>query len=156
MHTGFWIRDVAADCHLAGWPAHEYVGTDIDPSKFSLQPPAGTSYKVQDMNKPWPEDWQQSFDVVHQRVALASGGPMAKSALQNLAGLVKPGGWIQLIEAELSIEVATEGTPMWKFLHLLLNIYAFIGLPSRMVEQIEPWLKELGFVNIREQTFDFP
>ncbi|KAI9706986.1 MAG: hypothetical protein M1820_004574 [Bogoriella megaspora] len=52
---------------------------------------------------PWPSSYLSSFDLVHQRYCLAVVKPEA--AVAPVAGLfscVRPGGWIQLIEVDLT------------------------------------------------------
>ncbi|KAG9230918.1 hypothetical protein BJ875DRAFT_487491 [Amylocarpus encephaloides] len=147
---GTWIRDLAA-----GAPSHhQFVGTDIDPRKFPESPPSNTKYQIADINKPWPEEWKRGFDIVHQRLAIASGGAGAKQAIENLAELVKPGGWIQLVEAGHTFDDAEEGTAMRHFIQLILDLYAFMGVPEKVGDQLKPWLEGSGFVNVQERTID--
>jgi len=56
--------------------------------------------QVQNINDSWPQDWHNSFDLIHQRHTLAGAGPWTKEAVNSLTKLVKHGGWIQLTEAE--------------------------------------------------------
>lgn len=109
---------------------------------------------VQDINKPWPEEWKQSFDIVHQRLSLAASGPGAKQAIQNLALNVNPGGWIQLIEAENFLNISEKGSAMYNFVQLILDLYAFMGAPTQLSNQLKPWLEESGFTNVQERTID--
>lgn len=91
LPPGTWIRDLAASIAPV---EHQVVGTDIDGSNLPTKPPAGQTYQVQDIKKPWPADWQGKFDFVHQRLALVGGGPAQQQALHNLTALVNPRGWI--------------------------------------------------------------
>lgn len=51
------------------------------------------------MTEPWPVDWQGTFDLVHSRMALPGVGLFPiEVVVKNLVALVKPGGWIQLVE----------------------------------------------------------
>ncbi|KAI7970746.1 hypothetical protein EIK77_007926 [Talaromyces pinophilus] len=53
---------------------------------------------------PWPTSWQNSFDLVHMRFCVAGlkDPEEARIAIDRLIGLVKPGGWIQLVDSTLS------------------------------------------------------
>ena len=130
---------------------HRFVGTDIDASKFPENPESGASYRVQDINKPWPEDWQSSFDVVHQRLALVGGGPNAQNALKSLSALVKPGGWIQLIEAE-NVLTHGDGPAMHNFVGLMKDIFTVMGCSLKLSQELSGWLKEDGFVDVQERV----
>lgn len=78
---GTWIRDLAQQ--YSGVP-HEFIGTDIDTSAWPKDPPPHQTYQIQDITKPWPAEWKESFDFVHQRLALAAGGPMQKQIIGHL------------------------------------------------------------------------
>jgi hypothetical protein len=96
--AGIWIRDVRA---ATGGAQNTWVGTDIEDSYFPTETPADTSYHHQSMTQPWPKEWEGTFDLVHSRMALPGVGtnPL-EDAVKGLIGLVKPGGWIQLVEME--------------------------------------------------------
>ncbi|KAL9078994.1 MAG: hypothetical protein Q9157_002093 [Trypethelium eluteriae] len=53
------------------------------------------------MTEPWPVDWNGTFDLVHSRFALAGAGmkPL-DGVVKGLVGLLKPGGYIQLVEVD--------------------------------------------------------
>jgi gliotoxin biosynthesis N-methyltransferase len=145
-----WVRDFQSS--LPATPAHTFVGIDIDPSKFPQDPPAGTSYQVQDINKPWPEDWKNSFDFVHQRLAMVGAGPNGQGALKNLSELVKPGGWIQLIEAE-NVPEESDGPAMHDFVQVMKDIFVFVGAGLKLSHQMAEWLKADGFADMEERVF---
>lgn len=48
----------------------------------------------------WPQDWTATFDLVHQRFALLTAMDQQKACIAKLTSLVKPGGWLQLVELE--------------------------------------------------------
>lgn len=56
--------------------------------------------QVQDINKPWPESWNNTFDFVHQTLVLFQAGAKQRDAINSLAKLVKPGGYIELMEPQ--------------------------------------------------------
>ncbi|OAL56421.1 hypothetical protein IQ07DRAFT_626493 [Pyrenochaeta sp. DS3sAY3a] len=94
--SGIFLRDLRA---LHPHTPHTYTGTDIETSYFPSSPTPDTSYHFQSMTAPWPASWNQSFDLVHSRMALPGVGttPLT-TAIEGLLGLVKPGGWIQFVE----------------------------------------------------------
>lgn len=99
------------------------------------------TYQIQDINKPWPEDWHNNFDVVHQRLALAGAGPNAQIALGSIARLVKPGGWIQLIEAD-NLLTDADGPAMRDFVQLMKDIFTTIGTPLSLSRELSGWIEE--------------
>ncbi|EON65501.1 hypothetical protein W97_04739 [Coniosporium apollinis CBS 100218] len=148
---GTWLRDLASS---SGSPvAHTLVGTDINQHYFPEHRPPGTIHQVQNINEPWPQDWHGTFDVVHQRLALVNAGPVAQTAVTRLAELVKPGGWIQLIEGE-NVSAEGNGPAMHDFATLLKSTFAFMGVSSKYPREIHAWLREAGFVDVQERVVD--
>jgi gliotoxin biosynthesis N-methyltransferase len=129
------------------------VGIDIDASKFPPNAPSGITYQIQDINKQWPEVWLNSFDVVHQRLALVGAGPNAQAALKNISELVKPGGWIQLIEAD-NVLTDANGPAMHDFVQLMKDVFTTIGTTLNLSRELSGWVKEDGFLHVQERVFN--
>ncbi|KAF7518525.1 hypothetical protein G7054_g13427 [Neopestalotiopsis clavispora] len=142
---GTWIRDLAASTAPV---RHEFYGTDINPAEFPTEMPDGTTYRAQDINQPWPEDWKELFDLVHQRLVLVGSGSKQNEALQSLAGLVKPGGWIQLIEATNCHPAAGCGPKMHVFIDLTISVFQAMGADLKVGENLPLWLEKAGFTDI--------
>lgn len=108
------------------------------------------SYHFQNVKHPWPTSWNQSFDIVHQRLVLAGAGPDAKAAVKGLTELVKPGGWIQLIEGE-NFPSDKEGPVMREFMTLLRDLFkVWEAIPTLSRELVE-MLRAEGFIDIEER-----
>ncbi|PVI02637.1 hypothetical protein DM02DRAFT_701096 [Periconia macrospinosa] len=140
LHIGTWIRDLAASTAPI---QHQFVGTDIDPTPFPTVAPPGQSYRAQDINKPWPEEWKDSFDLVHQRLALAVAGPAQQQVVNTLSALVKPGGWIQLIEAT-NVLPDEDGPAMHNLVKVIKGAFSAFGGSLELARELPGWLKEAG------------
>ena len=105
------------------------------------------------MNKPWPTEWHDYFDIVHQRLALVGAGPGARNVVKNLTELVKPGGWIQLIEGENIID-ETDGPAMHDFLKLMKDVFTLMGAEVTFAKNMSGWLKAIGFEHVQERLVD--
>lgn len=140
---GAWIQDVAGE-----WPQHQFVGTDLKPDDFPKTPPANTVYQVQDITSPWPEEWKGSFDFVHQRMVSVGAGAKQKEAVQSLAALVKPGGWIQLAEATNEAPESA-GPFMRDTIQTMRDIFVFMGADIHVTDKLGGWLEEVGFVDVQ-------
>lgn len=143
---GTWIQDVAATSPAT--VKHEIVGTDINLEIFPQDPPAGTTYQIQDINEPWPEEWKGTFDLVHQRLVVAGGGSKQREAIQALAALVKPGGWIQLIEATNKFP-DSNGPAMKDLVVTMHAMMTFLGANLQVADKMGDWLEEAGFVDVQ-------
>ena len=53
---------------------HTYIGTDINPAFFPGHLPPSIALTTQSITKLWSEDFLNSFDLVHQRMALPAAG----------------------------------------------------------------------------------
>ena len=147
---GRWLVDVSTQ--LAE-PYH-LVGTDIVSSYFPVPAPLHTELIIQDIASPWPEHMRDSFDLVHQRLALPGCGqfPMRK-AVDALIGLVKPGGWIQLIEADHS-GPASEGQAMKESFKLIKELFKGMGVEDVYARQLKTWLVDAGMEDVEERVLD--
>jgi len=144
---GTWIIDLQKDM-----PSEtKFVGTDIDASKFPQNPPTGTTYHAQDIRATWPEEWRESFDIVHQRLTLVAAGPATKTAVHGLAALVKPGGWIQLIEGDGDLNDKT-GPAFRDFVQLMKDVFKVMGTSLTLSRDLAPMLSEEGFVDVQERV----
>ncbi|KAG6988944.1 hypothetical protein G7Y79_00067g095590 [Physcia stellaris] len=97
---GHFLRSLSlANPHSTG---STYTGTDITASYFPPETPPDTTYVVHDITQPYPAAFpNRPFDLIHQRLALPGCGPASmKTAVERLVAMLKPGGWIQLIEAD--------------------------------------------------------
>lgn len=139
--SGTWIQDFAASVAPV---QHTMYGTDSNPAEFPSSVPPGTVYKVQDINNPWPEDWKNQFDLVHQRLVLVAAGSKQMEAILALCDLVKPGGWIQLIEATNKLPDGC-GPNMVAFVDLMKDIFVSMGADLDLAERMPEWLKKAGF-----------
>jgi SAM-dependent methyltransferase len=144
---GTWIQDLAETCAPV---SHEIYGTDIDPSHFPANAPEGTKYVIQDINKPWPEQWKDYFDLVHQRLVLVGAGPKQQEALESLANLVKPGGWIQLVEA--TNEPGPDCGPRVRdSIELMRSVFNVMGAKVDLTQRLPEWLEAAGFVDVQKR-----
>ncbi|KAH8890007.1 hypothetical protein GQ53DRAFT_651429, partial [Thozetella sp. PMI_491] len=152
MATGVWLQNLQAS--LPDGAANTYIGTDVSPIYFMKDPPPGISLSVHSMNDPWLVEWHNTFDLVHQRMALpAAGHAVVKQVIANMIGLLKPGGWLQLVESDHSI---VEGPAMGDMFRLLCDVFKVMETGPDYAPQLEDWFRELGLVNVDSKIFDIP
>ncbi|KAF2014412.1 hypothetical protein BU24DRAFT_423370 [Aaosphaeria arxii CBS 175.79] len=151
---GLWIRDLQASI-APNDSQHSYTGTDIEVSYFPKEPPANTSYHVQDITKPWPADWNGKFDLIHQRLALVVPGSEENTikALKGYVDLLKPGGWIQLVEVRQWTK-ETDGQAFKDLNVCLADMIKTIGASLTHIDNAKSWLESLGLVDVQEETVE--
>ncbi|KAI5861032.1 hypothetical protein GGS23DRAFT_578440 [Durotheca rogersii] len=121
--NGRWIKDLQA----AAWPAqHEYVGTDVVSSLYPAPAPAGTRFADQSIKEAFPAAWAGTFDVVHQRLVMAAAAPERAPGwvVRSLAGLLRPGGWLQMVEVATAPPLPRNGPAQADYLAMLDTLYA--------------------------------
>ncbi|KAF2788509.1 hypothetical protein K505DRAFT_394616, partial [Melanomma pulvis-pyrius CBS 109.77] len=148
-----------------------YIGTDITESFFPSASSHDTGnqavqeggdaaivYKTQDVTQPWPAEWAASFDLVHQRFVLgAVRREQLEDVVANLVALVKPGGWIQLMESDVGVRVISEednaAAVVWG---LLRNIYLTMGVEPDVDAHLPAYFARAGLVDVSEQRIVVP
>lgn len=94
--TGIWAFDVS---RLV--PQAVVVGLDISGVQFPPRWtwPANVSLNMMHITKDVPDTYQGAFDIVHIRLLLPCGPQIGSNTyLNQLAAMLKPGGWLQLDE----------------------------------------------------------
>lgn len=121
---------------------------------FAKDVPPDLTLRTQSMKQPWPTEWQGTFDLVHQRLALpAAGRTEVKETLANMTRLLKPGGWLQLVEADHSV---VQGPAMQSVFQLICDMFNAMDTGTDYAPQLEVWFQELGLVNTGCRVFDVP
>lgn len=151
---GYWLVDlkdsVDATTHL--------VGADIAPQHFIPQPELPENVKLINHNifEPWPEDFQDKFDLAHQRfVLMACNDTNSVIAIEHLLKCIKPGGWIQLHDGDMgTIEEGPEHAAMSKFRDIARTGWSALGFNLSPGPKLVGWLKTLGVVEIHERILD--
>ncbi|KAH8888274.1 hypothetical protein GQ53DRAFT_826418 [Thozetella sp. PMI_491] len=157
---GHWLQSLKKE----NGEAHDYIGTDITVAFFPKPESAdGITYRAQDVTAPWPRNWLSSFDLVHQRFVFG-GVPKQRlqGAVKGLIDLVKPGGWIQIMESDVredDDDTAVDGSladgaaPIWS---LLRHLYLSMDVEPDLDRCLPTWLAEAGLVDIHEQRSTVP
>jgi SAM-dependent methyltransferase len=159
--VGFWLRDLPRQL-----PSHdlELYGVDIGSGLFPA-PDANATHKVElrshDVRTPFPSswDWSSTFDVINQRL-LIWGIQSAEwpRVISNLVSSLKPGGYIQLVEAEWidPENLADEVTRPQLRKQAALQEWstASFGMDIHIAYKLEGLLRDAGLEDIRKVQFD--
>ncbi|KAF2259670.1 S-adenosyl-L-methionine-dependent methyltransferase [Lojkania enalia] len=146
---GHWLRHLRS-C-IPNPERNTYIGTDLNPRLFPTSVPKDCQFCIHNISEPWPEKEHRMFDLVHQRLTLPGGAPTPlQQIVRQLFDLVKPGGWIQLVEAE---QIGLESGPVFdEFLDLVRAVFDKTGAGWHYAERMKGWLEEAGAVDLDEVT----
>ena len=151
---GIWLRDVR---QAAGGASNTWIGTDIEDSYFPKETPNDTSYHHQSMTESWPLQWQETFDLVHSRMALPGVGLSSlEDTVMNLVKLVKPGGWIQLVEMQWQDWDA--GPVLQEFQQAMRQLVGMVtnGQGVDMREDLTALFEKAGLTKVQHAIIDVP
>lgn len=156
---GHWLVDLAE--RVPGTTI--FVGADISAHLFPPQSylPPNTRLISQSITEQWPREFEAFFTCVSQRLALASLTPnTAEKAVSALFSLVKPGGWIQLLECDYSggfTEAQKLRYPATaKFCNLIVDSMSATGKFNQHAPRLKGYLRAAGAMDIVEMIMDLP
>ncbi|KAJ5972729.1 uncharacterized protein N7479_002647 [Penicillium vulpinum] len=149
---GRWLLDLHAS--LPFTLGHQYIGIDSLSKLFSTNLPTQITLKEQRIDATWPIEWQGSFDYVHQRLVLPGSEYIThQETVTNLCQLVKPDGWIELIEQD-------HDTPnpggMVKAEQLIRDIFTHAGCGYDYPHKLREYLKNAGMEDVNIEIFEVP
>ncbi|KAI1648353.1 S-adenosyl-L-methionine-dependent methyltransferase [Daldinia loculata] len=145
-NNGFWLSQFQAS--LKDPNSATLIGTDLQ-DRFPDPPQSGISFQIQDINEPWPKSWKSTFDYVHQTLVLFQAGPKQREAINSLGELVKPGGWIELMEPQYEVTNDNKGPAYKQFLDMLGELWDMRGTKSGFAADLEGIVKDAGFVDVK-------
>ncbi|KAL3462224.1 methyltransferase family protein [Aspergillus heterothallicus] len=153
---GTWLQDLPRQ--LSSFNL-ELFGVDIGSSLFP--PSSMADLRAHDIRTPFPKswDWEEKFNVIHQRLLIwgiqSSEWPIV---LRNLREAIRPGGYIQLVEAEW-IDPQNPASPetrpnLSKQAALQVWSTETFGMDIHIAYKLEALLKEAGFEDATKVQFD--
>jgi hypothetical protein len=151
---GKWIEDLRSSLSTEVRETSTFISTDVTDIFFPKPRPAGISYFAQSMLEVWPTSMVGSLDLVHQRTALpAANQSQVQATISRFIGLLKPGGYIQFVEADHSI---AKGPAMADFFRLVSDVFKVMNTGNDYARQLKGWFEEAGLEDVQEKVFDIP
>lgn len=158
---GVWLRDLPRQL-----PAHnlELYGVDIGSALFPNSAPdtiPTVDLRNHDIRTPFPSSWNwtSTFDVVHQRLLIWGIKSVEwPQVISNLISALRPGGYIQLVEAEWidPENLADEVTRPQLRKQAALQEWSTtsFGMDIHVAYKLEALLKEAGLEDIVKIQFN--
>ena len=130
----------------------EIQGIDIASRLFPQTYPPNIELSIESITS-LPADWSRTFAYVHQRLLLAALTiDMWKSALAEIFRVLKPGGWVELVET--TSRIPHVGPCSIKLNSMKFALYAHKNLLVDHKKQLRGLLLGAGFVGI--ECIDHP
>lgn len=143
---GWYLHSLRGE--LAHPDSATLIGTDVAP-----YPDAVEQVVVHNFKTPFPDEWQSSFDFVQLRAVLANvPGDAAIDLVRRALQLVKPGGYIQLVDGAMprGEVLAASDTPSMQFFKRLDAFLTRNGLDSTMGKHVASILETAGASSIAD------
>jgi len=143
---GYFLRDLVRT-ELIDPASATLIGTDINEFPEIQDLPSNIKLVKQNMMEDWPADWLGTFDIVQQKNAIVHVGTIeeATKAIRRLAELVKPGGWIQLVDCYVPDEQIEDGDePATKMLKCCGQYLRRNGMDNTMCRRLKEILEGVG------------
>lgn len=148
--TGIWAIDFADS-----YPSAEVIGTDLSPIQPSWVPP-NLRFLVDDAEEPWLFSASRPFDFIHARDlggAIADWPRLLRQAHEHL----KPGGWIELQEFEVTLKSDDDtmrlAPTLCEYISRLHEASEAFQRPMNIAEGHRQRLVDAGFENVRDEVY---
>ncbi|KAF2649968.1 methyltransferase GliN [Lophiostoma macrostomum CBS 122681] len=151
---GLWMMDVANQ-----YPNATLVGTDIIPKHFEQRDrPPSVSFRIQSVLEEWSKEDHDAYDLVHQRYCLAMFSPEKGEAIvSRLLELVKPGGYLQLVDANLLGYDGGDAHPgMTRMMEYMQRGFTEANMNPAPGPNLAAWVTAAGAMDVREEVLSFP
>ncbi|KAF7322405.1 hypothetical protein HMN09_00018500 [Mycena chlorophos] len=148
--SGIWTVEVAATVD----PSVEFIGVDIESGLFPEAPPQNLSFRVNSVLE-LPAEWSDTFTLVHQRLLLLGLQiPQWPQALEEIFRVVRPGGWVQLLEmAPIDAKIEQGSRPYTEKLTAILHsVMTARKLYLNVAHDLPKLLADAGFVDIQRDS----
>ncbi|RPA82278.1 S-adenosyl-L-methionine-dependent methyltransferase [Ascobolus immersus RN42] len=149
--TGIWAIDVADQ-----YPEAQVLGVDISPIQPNFVPP-NARFEIDNIEDDWT--YSSKFSLIHTRSLMGSvkdWPALIKRAFDHL----EPGGWLDLHETHTtgaySEDGTTKGTAIEEYNEALKEAGLKSGHRLDLAPQLEAFLKEAGFVDVKVDKFRAP
>ncbi|KAI0470480.1 methyltransferase SirN-like protein [Xylariaceae sp. FL0804] len=150
--NGLFLREIQPQLTAP----YTLLGYDVMESFFppAESRPEHTTFALHDIAEPWPSELQYTCDFVHQRFTLPGGAKKAtpREMVGYLCRLVKPGGWIQLVEMDPTVPAESKAMEdAWVATRAFLTA---AGAGVDYGRSLAGWLREEGFQNVEDKRIN--
>lgn len=150
--TGRWMQEMAEE-----FPQAQIMGIDLTPphqGKNALIFPPNCHFQQWDVLKGLPFGTQQ-FEFTHQRLLILAL-PLQRwpSMVQELVRVTRPGGWIELVEADLNFH--HQGAETSRLMQWIADASHQRGIDISIGQKIGSFLRDAKLTQCMEQKIALP
>lgn len=146
--VAIWLLEVARELPCSA----SLHGIDIEGRLLPKAVPPNVSFSINSITD-LPHEWDSKFDVVNQRLLMASlTNSQWTDALANIFRVTRPGGWIQLCECEKT----SGGNHTSRYASIIRELYKRQSLVINICEILPRLLEDAGFQKVQVLKASYP
>ena len=156
--TGIWAAELSSQLpESVQFECCDLSTALFPPKEMSLLPSGSNVHFSQQNVLSLPQQWTDSFDVVHQRLMVACfPRPTWVAALKELYRVTRPGGFIQLVERDQGtidpVLLGSIDSAMARILGLMKELFDKNGMVWLLEQELPLMLEEVGFRNVVKRS----
>ncbi|KAI7851539.1 S-adenosyl-L-methionine-dependent methyltransferase [Circinella umbellata] len=147
---GTWSLEMAKD-----YPQSKFTGIDISEAFPTEIKPSNCNFQVHNVNDPLPFS-QNHFDYIFQRLLVVGiKEDDWDNVISQYMHVLKPGGWLELLEALLP-ECVNPGPKLELLMNTLAEMIETKGVNPRIAHSIKDRMKKAGIEKINVKYVRIP
>ncbi|KAL2207617.1 S-adenosyl-L-methionine-dependent methyltransferase [Sarocladium strictum] len=136
----------------------ELIGLDVSESFLPKSAQGNIRYVVGDLNEPFSEELNDYFDLTHLRYTLVGASKLSvEKAVANLTSTLKPGGWLQVQEPDLSLKTwEHQSSALADFVTILGAVLDKVGIGHGFSVSLDDAFRKAGLENVSVKEVKYP
>ncbi|KAF9064049.1 hypothetical protein BDP27DRAFT_1299260 [Rhodocollybia butyracea] len=153
--SGIWAQELS-DFHSQNNLLLDIECIDISDKQFPHEYPSNIHFSIHSVTD-LPREWQNSFSYVHQRLLMAAMNDSRwNMAIDQLYDVLKPGGWIELVEVDVKGFGFGVGPNSKRLVSLITSLFASKGVVLDLGVYLPKLLAKKGFIDIQCEGRNIP
>ncbi|KAK1674035.1 methyltransferase [Colletotrichum godetiae] len=136
-------------------PSAHMVGADVSTIFLPTSAQGNIHYVTHDVCDPPAGDLKGQFDLTHVRNVLHSAHRSGvEQAVANLANTLVPGGWLQVMELDITPSQPNQPQSLKDLIHIIGSMFEKQGMDRNYASKIPEAMKMAGLQNVRVERVE--
>ncbi|KAK7440935.1 methyltransferase [Colletotrichum acutatum] len=143
------------DCTKQVPPSAHMVGADVSTIFLPTSAQGNIHYVTHDVCDPPAGDLKGQFDLTHVRNVLHSAHRSGvEQAIANLADTLAPGGWLQIMELDISPGQPNQPQSLRDLIHIIGTMFEKQGMDRKYASKIPEAMKRAGLQSVKVERVE--
>ncbi|KAK0375379.1 methyltransferase [Colletotrichum limetticola] len=136
-------------------PSAHMVGADVSTIFLPTSAQGNIRYVTHDVCDPPAGDLKGQFDLTHVRNVLHSAHRSGiEQAIANLTDTLAPGGWLQIMELDISPDQPSQPQSLKDLIHIIGTMFEKQGMDRKYASKIPEAMKMAGLQNVKVERVE--